>query len=64
MPLARVNFPLETWIYALLETKDLFLRLAKMTAEMNDYNYPEGAESYVESLLLEYFDGRSEMVSV
>ena len=43
-------------ISALYNTKKLFVQLAKETAEMNNFNYPEIAINYAGHLLSEYFD--------
>ncbi len=42
-------------ISALFETKDLFVQLAKTTAEIIDYHYPETAVNYADCVLSEYF---------
>lgn len=55
LPKCFAHYEKKDLVSALLETKTLFLRLAKMTAEMYGYHYPENAANYAEELLIRAF---------
>ncbi len=55
LPKCFAHYDRADMISALSETKDLFTQLAKETAEISGYHYPETAVDYADCLLSEYF---------